>query len=56
MKKSLSDLEQCYQLIRFLFPDLPRQKRRDWEFLFDFSEILKFSNSNSNSKNSEGKY
>jgi hypothetical protein len=27
MKKSLPDLEQCHQLIRFLFPDLPRQKK-----------------------------
>jgi hypothetical protein len=52
MKKGLPDLEQCNQLIRLLFPDLPRQKRRDWGK--KNSEILKFSNSNP--KNSEGKY
>jgi hypothetical protein len=45
MKKSLPDLEQCHQLIRFLFPDLPRQKRRDWELFKFLSEILKFPNS-----------
>ncbi len=38
MKKSLPDLEQCNQLIRFLFPDLPRQKKGEIGIFYFFQK------------------